>query len=309
MGATNVGVETSADPFLGYPPQAVRCRWLSPAHEANASTAEIIRLVVDEARGSSSPPWANEVYNRRLVREIKEFVGPTKAVLVTPAGIIATSMDWITPDRNSLAPAVGVVQRCLDELDLGDSATEILLGVDGCLPGVALPLQTVVHLGAERSASLSNTAIKVYPSENGYLLGWLLCEDAGEMLPDLFQGHIAQTSAGTILVLVCHELVLFSGRSESNLSNGLGLAIRERYRKAATTDPRPRYIVVPTHWQDARTGGSFINAASELAAESEATVVMTMRAPRASLATVANRFAVQGPNAPRVITLLVEDTE
>jgi hypothetical protein len=156
--------------------------------------------------------------------------------------------------------------------------------------------------------TLANTAIKVYDVERDNLFGWGICQESNCFASDLFEGHIAQTSIGMVLVMVCHEAVLFSGRSESNLSNTLGLAIRERFRQAATTSPAPRYIAIPTHWQDERSSGTFINAASNLAEESGATVVMAMRAPKASLVTVAHRFAVQGPKSESVVTLLVEDT-
>lgn len=309
MNAVSNSDATSTDPFKGFPPQPVRCRWLASGDEARAQQAEIIRLLVDDARGMITPPWSNEVYNRHLIHEVTNFIGPTKAVLATPAGIITTEMARLPPIKRSLSEAIDILDKCIRRADLGPSLTEILLGVDACIPGEVVPLQAVVHIGLNRSATLSNFAIKVYPTENGHLFGWRICEAEGELIPELFQGHVAHTGVGKVLVLVCHELVLFSGRSESNLTNPLGLAIRKHYRQAATLDPPARYVVVPTHWQDERSGGSFLNAASELSEESGATVVLTMRAPKMSLEAVANRFAAQGPNADRVVTLLVEDTE
>ncbi len=309
MGAIANSNAGDDDPFAGYAPQPVRCRWLSPVDEAKAPSAEIIRLIVDESRGMITPPWPNEIYNRHLIHEVVNFIGPTSAVMVTPAGIITTKMDWLDPVRASVPVALEIVRDCVRHADLGSPRMALLLGVDACVPGIAVPVQAVVHLGEERSVSLTNTAIKVYPSENGCLFGWHVCEAEGELIPELLQGHIANTHVGKVLVLVCHELVLFSGRSESNLTNSLGLAMRERYRQAATLNPPARYVVVPTHWQDERSGGSFINAAFELSKESGATVVLTMRAPKISLEAVANRFAVVGPNSDRVVTLLVEDTE
>jgi hypothetical protein len=130
------------------------------------------------------------------------------------------------------------------------------------------------------------------------------------MPAELFQGHLAQTSVGVVLVLVCHELVLFSGRSIKNLRDDVGLAMRKQFAQAATCKPKPRYIVVPTHWQDVkpRSGIPFRDAASKLAMETGATVVLTMRSPKKSLGAAARLYDVHGEREGRVATLLVEDT-
>lgn len=112
------------------------------------------------------------------------------------------------------------------------------------------------------------------------------------------------------MILVCHEAILFSGRSQTDLKDDLAISIREGLTRGAKNEPRPRYIVVLTHWQDGRwrSGKTFAAAGAALAEETGSTVVMTMRAPKENLQTAAERFAVLGPNADRVATLLVEDT-
>ena len=121
------------------------------------------------------------------------------------------------------------------------------------------------------------------------------------------RGHLVQSRAGSILVLVCHEAILFSGRSQSNLRHELGVEIREFFRRTFLTDPQPRYILIASHCQDSRSG-PFLNAIRQIRETTESTVLLTTHAPKELLAQVAGWFPPQGPHAGQIATLLVEDT-
>jgi hypothetical protein len=79
----------------------------------------------------------------------------------------------------------------------------------------------------------------------------------------------------------------------------------------AAADPKPAYVAM--HWQgiNPQTGRwsseALRQAARYLVEETGATVVPTMRAPAKQLAAAAQRFAVVGPRASKVATLLVSD--
>jgi hypothetical protein len=76
------------DPFAGYDP--VQCRWLSEEDAGRAGNAEIVRLVVDDNRWAGN--WSNEVYQMNTLREIANFLGPIRALVVTPAGMLTIPM-------------------------------------------------------------------------------------------------------------------------------------------------------------------------------------------------------------------------
>ena len=96
--------------------------------------------------------------------------------------------------------------------------------------------------------------------------------------------------------------------SLANLKSDLGLCIREHFRNALMTEPRPAYILMATHWNGKRGGEAFRTAAQYLSERSGATVVFTMRTPKSDLESTAERFESLGPRADKVATLLVEDT-
>jgi hypothetical protein len=152
--------------------------------------------------------------------------------------------------------------------------------------------------------------VKLYPAggERDTLLGWVLCRAAGGLSPDLSGVRRVATRAGVVLVLVCHEAALFSGRSRAVLKDELGLLLRRHFLEQARLQPAARYALLATHWLGARSGPTFRDAARYLAEEVGLTAVITTFAPRADLEGVARRSPVQGPRAERVATLLVEDT-
>lgn len=292
-------------PFSDFGPQSVRCRWLSAADERRAATAEVVRLVVDDSRWSQN--WPNHVYQRNVVRELLSFLHPSRGVVVSPAGMVTVPI----PDQQrsaAVGPAVADLRERLSALVSGTTG-EALLGVDGCLVGVATPLQTMFHLCDGVPAS--HPAVKLYPSpggEGGSLLGWAACCHAAGVPDDLARGRRICTRVGDVLALVCFDAGVFSGRSRTLTKDPVRLAVRNHFVRQAGGDTPVDYILIATHHQSGASGKSFQNAAGHLAESTGATVVTTMFAPRDEIGSMATRFRVLGPKADRVVTLLVEDT-
>jgi hypothetical protein len=296
--------------------------------------------------------WANDSYLRHFLREVQDFIGPTRAVLVTCAGAIRTHIDPLDRTLDSLRSGLASLQNALLRLELrpsygrqqiGSAAQaepepgsqtpipqEILVGVDGCLAGRKSPLQTVVHLRGEPRICLPNVAIKIYPSgkgEESSLIGWRICRKLKRIPDEFTPGRRVQTAVGTILVLVCHDAAIFSGRSRKNAgrqfsghsqrsaTSQLRLQIREHFLHLGMMEPRPTYILVATHWQqkslkDGRLHDpTFRNATEYLSKTTGATVVITMRALKNELDDVAGLFEVVGPRKDKVATLIVEETQ
>jgi|GEM_PF-3683553 len=306
------GKPQAKDAFAGCKPQRVHCTWLSERDKQSARSAEIIRLVVDEERGDCGP-WVNADYQESFLKNVQEFIGPTSAVLATYAGTITAPIDPPDPTLDSLRSGLGALQAALRRVHVGRG--EMLLGMDGCVPGETTRLQTVVHLRGEPDVSLSNTTVKLYPTseERPSLLGWQLCEASGHVPDELVVTRRMQTAVGTVLVLVCNDAALFSARSQANLRGGLGLAIRQHFLEQAQTEPRPAYVLMATHWQGTNpdtgrwSGEAFRQASEYLADKTGATVVITLRAPSTQLEAAASRFRVLGPRENKVATLLVRD--
>lgn len=299
-----------SDPFGGLGPQPVRCRWLSPDDEQRFATARVIRLVVAETRWSRH--WANASYQRHVIRDVAAFVGPTRAVVLTPAGMVTGTTPWLDGEADSLAAGLRTASDTLGRVDLGPSPPELLLGVDACVPGEATPWQSVVHLaGAARQATAANASVKLYPAgdEAAWLVGWLLASAQGGVPPELAVTRRVPTAAGLFLVLVCNDACLFSGRSRATLEDATGLAVRDHLDQAASAEPRPDFALLATHHQETvRSGGVFKNAAARLVEETGVTAVTTTFAPAALLEEVAWAFSVRGRRRDEVVTLLVEDT-
>jgi hypothetical protein len=299
------------DPFAGCDPQPVSCRWL--ADEKATRSTEIIRLIVDDQRGHCGP-WANDVYQRHFLREVQDFIGPSDAVLVTDAGSIKTYIQPIDATVESLNSGLASLEEALSRVELGQM--EVLLGVDGCIPGDTTRLQTVVHLRGRPHVSLSNTAVKVYPTdeEASSLVGWRICKGLGHFPDQLAPARRPHTMAGTIMVLVCYDAILLKGYSRRKITDSLKIKIRQHLQNQASLEPRPVYIILATHWQGTNpktgrwSGETFRKAADYLAEETGATVVTTMRTPRHEFALAADRFRIVGPRKEKVATLLVSDT-
>jgi hypothetical protein len=285
----------------------VNCQWLTKQDEERAKSAQIIRLIVDDQRGDCDA-WANDVYQRHFLREVQEFIGPTNAVLVTDAGSIKAYIPSLPATIDGLRSGLTALGTTLSRIDIGQM--EMLLGVDGCIGGQATHLKTVVHLRGQREVSLQNTTIKLYPTgdESESLIGWHLCHAQGRVPDELAEARRVQTSVGTILVLVCNDAAIFSARSLSNLRDPLKLLIRRHFLDQASNEPKPAYILLATHWNSSRTGEAFRQAARYLDEKTGATVIATMRTTRDDLESAARRFAIIGPQAEKVATLLVTDT-
>jgi hypothetical protein len=302
------------DPFAGYPPQPIKCRWLSEHDERIAGSAQLIRLIVDEQRGHVEP-WANDVWQRRFLREVSDFIGATDAVVVSYAGTLTAYIAPLNPTLDSLNSGLLEMQQALNGAELGPH--EMLVGIDGAECNHATHFQAVVHLTGQPVVSRANTTLKIYPAgkvENRTLFGWRLCQQLAEIPAELAQTRRVETAAGTVLVLVCNDAAIFSARSMSNLKDEIGLQVREHFLAEAMREPRPSYILIATHWngmnqKTRRWGGeSFRTSAKYLNEQSGATVVTTMRAPRHQLEAAARRFEPIGLLASRVATVLVEDT-
>lgn len=303
----------SGDPFTGCGPQPVRVRWLSADDEKRAESARVIRLLMDSGR--TDYWWPNVTYQRFALRQVSEFIAPTKAVLFTPGGMVTTEVNPLADDVESLQHALDGLAATVNVLDRGTSPPETLLGMDGCRPGVATPLQTVLHLSTSgAAATAADATVKLYPAggEAESLAGWRIVRATGGVPDELAQARCVQTAAGPVLVLVCHDACLFSARSQSKVTDPLRLVIRDHlYQVAqATGAKKPAYTLLATHWwaASARSGTMFKDAARRIADETCSTVVTTTCAPRESLDDVASRSRTRGERADEVVTLVVEDT-
>lgn len=298
------------DPFAGYGPQRIRCRWLSAGDEQRAASAQVIRLVVDGSRWAHN--WANATYQQSCLREVANFVGPTRAVLATPAGMVTTTTGCLNGHVKSLKASMRAVNDAVGHLDMGPAALEVLLGIDACVPGEATPIQTVVHFPANaRLLSSAQTIMKLLPKgrESEFLMGWLLTQRRG-MVPDqLAQTRRVETRVGLFLVLVDHDSYVFSANARLQPTDPASVCIRKHLQKAATTKPRPDFILLSTHQHETHYSGAvFKNAAQLLAKKTGSTVITTLFAPKRDLARMAECFRTHGKRADAVVTLLVEDT-
>jgi hypothetical protein len=318
--AMNHSIQEIADDY-GYPPQPVDCQWLTERDKDLAPSAEIIRLIVDDQRGYPDH-WSNEAYQRYFLRDIQDFIGPSKAVLVTHAGALTVRIRPLVPTLDSLRSGLSALQEALIRMEKECSVArtlwrqEMLVGVDGCENGQATHLQTVVHLKGAPVVSLLNTIVKLYPTgrEKRSLIGWRICETANGVPDELAVSRRVQTAVGTVFVLVCNDATPFSDRSRSKLGNDPGkLRIRGNLIEQVGTEPPVEYIVIATHYQGTSAKGgwageTFLSAAKHLSEHTEATVVTTMCAPRHELSRAAKLNEIMGPRADKVATLLVRDT-
>ena len=310
---TTTAMTEEEDPFAGFPPQPIKCQWLTERDREAAPSADIIRLIVDDQRGQCDP-WANDVYQQHFLRDVQDFIGPTRAILVTDAGSIKAYIEPLSGTLDSIRSGLHSLSEAVSRVDLG--SMEMLLGVDGCMRGESTHLQTVIHLQGEQLISQAIAVVKLYPTgaERANLVGWRVCEALGRVPDELIQARRINTSVGPILVLVCNDAAIFSARSRSNLASNLGLAIRQHFMQQAIAEPRAKYILIATHWQGINpdsgrwSGDAFRQAAEFLNDETGATVVTTLRAPKPDLVGAASRFNVVGARMDKVATLLVSDT-
>ncbi len=122
-----------------------------------------------------STHWPNATYQQTVLRDVTRFLGPTKAVVVTPAGTITAASDWPNYTVASLRTGVDIVQCIVGELEHAGEV-EILLGVDLCIPGEATPFQSVIRCGRKLPGPI---AVKLHPTSHEFdsLLGGFLCRE------------------------------------------------------------------------------------------------------------------------------------
>jgi hypothetical protein len=285
-------VSSSAEP--------ARCRWLSEHDKSQAPNAEVIRLIVDDSRWGFQRP--NDIFQRNFLGDVFSFIGQTRAVLVTPAGTVTTAMG---APHYTLASGLDDARRSLASMASIPVDAEVLLGADVCVTDESTPLQSVILL---TGGSPKEATVKFYPAdhEKTTLLSWLACQSEGDIPADLAPARRVLTRVGVFLVLVCNDAVLFSGRSRSLLSDELKVRIRAHFTTPSDSEARLRFALMAMHWQDSKTGNIFRNAAYRISEDLGCTTVPTTFAPRDDLAAVAHRFPVQGQDAAKVATLLVE---
>lgn len=281
----NVKDGSSRDPFAGYDDAPIECEWL-----VEPDGEELVRLVVDDERWDGH--WPNAGYQRSTIAAIRKFVGARlpDALIICPGGMITIGIE---PEVESLA-------NCLHEIDWGDGPA-ILVGVDGAIPGVSTPVQTVMRIDAgEIAPDPTAIVMKLYPtsSEVPTLRGWHRVEqEPGYLRHDRARRWIRGQT--TIATLICHEAIAFAGRSIANRT-GLRVTVAEHLERSVS---RADCIAISMHHADTDSGKVFMNAIENLS--THAPVVTAVFAPEGSLAAVAERFAPRG--GTRVATLLVRD--
>lgn len=277
----NVKDGLQRDPFAGYDDASIECEWLvEPAGE------ELVRLVVDDERWDGH--WPNAGYQRSTIAAIRKFVGARlpDALIICPGGMITIGIE---PEIDSLA-------NRLYGIDWGDGPA-ILVGVDGAIPGVSTPVQTVMRVDAgEIAPDPTAIVMKLYPmsSEVPTLLGWHRVVQEPDCLR--YDGARSWVRDQTTIV---HEAIAFAGRSIANRT-GLRVTVAEHLERSVL---RTDCIAISMHHADMESGRVFMNAIKNLSTHAQ--VVAAVFAPEDSLADVAQRFAPRGDT--RVATLLVRD--
>ena len=98
---TTTAMTEEEDPFAGFPPQSIKCQWLTERDREAAPSADIIRLIVDDQRGHCDA-WANVVFQQHFLRDVQDFIGPTRAILVTDAGSIKAYIEPLSGTLDSI---------------------------------------------------------------------------------------------------------------------------------------------------------------------------------------------------------------
>lgn len=281
----NVKDGSPHDPFAGYDDAPIECEWLvEPAGE------EFVRLVVDDERWDGY--WPNPGYQRSTIAAIRKFVGTRlpDSLIICPGGMITFGIE---PETESLEPH-------LHGINWGDGPA-ILVGVDGAIPGVSTPVQTVMRVDAgARAPDPTAIVMKLYPTDHELptLVGWQHVVQEPECLKNDGARRWIRGKT-TITTLICHEAIAFAGRSMANRT-GLRITIADHLERSVS---RADCIALSMHHADMESGKVFLNAIKNLSGHTP--VVTAVFAPARSLAAVAERFAPGGD--ARVATLLVRD--
>lgn len=279
----------------------------------NARTAEAVRLLVDDRLCGLSCHPNKFPCMAGLLEEITRFVGARPMVVAGPAGMFTAQVLRLEPTLPDIVNTLRMAVRSAQAQKKGWQNAEMLVGLDLCAghgtPNRHRPsLQTLVRL-PPRGEWVHNAAIKLHPARGEELAARTVCQELGHVPDGLIQVHTLTTCVGTLLVLVCHEAVLFTKSFARHLRDSTSLAVRQRLWQMAANEPRPGYMVLASHCQSSKTrcGTAFQQTAQRLADISGATVLLTMHAHARELAEMATRCAGLTPNSPEAATLLVHD--
>lgn len=300
MGAT---AGKGKDPFAGYGPTAVRCRWLTPG----GADAPVVRLIVDDDRWQSG--FANAVYQKAVLNDVAAALGPKTKLVIAPAGMITAGLAAGAPgSQNGLLTALAELDVAASNLSVNGwpARTEILLGIDGCEPGTSTPLQTLTHANGQPRVTATTAVVKLYPTgaEQPTLLGWRIVEAAGGVPRFLQTPRTIKTAVGDVLALVCHEAVSCSTRSKTNVRDPNKIAVRQFL--AGHLGRSPEFVAMATHHLTARGGNAFQAACTEIVGSNRTTVVPSCFAPTKELDKVAEKFPAVGPRCADIGTLILK---
>lgn len=296
--------------FEGLQPSKPMLKWLNDL-EPSPDATEIIRLVVDDDRWALNQ--ANAGYQSDALDEISAFImavfGPRQPVIVSPAGFITAALQ-----RAPTATQAEVDQSSRDletalrsQCRLGRAKQhDWLIGLDGCLPGLCTPIQTILRLAPSAAIQPQQVAIKLYPAvgEEQYLVGWRMMLSHGRVPAALGRKRWTNGTGRSLLSLVCHEAVAFSSRS---LSTGKHPS-RDHFRAHIRSKGGNKldYITVSAHWLSPSSSSAFKDGLSNLATALGATVVVSMFSNKNMLTDAALEFSPVGGNCSgKVATLLV----
>ncbi|SES70904.1 hypothetical protein [Stigmatella erecta] len=302
--------QTHQGTFEGLPPSKPRLKWLNEL-EPNPDATELIRLVVDDDRWDLNQ--ANASYQRYALDEVSAFVkklfGRRRPVIVSPAGFITASLQR-APDATE-----SEIDRSSEDLEIilktqyrlsHAKQHDWLVGLDGCLPGLCTPIQTVFRLAPSAHMQPQQVAIKLYPEsgEMKHLVCWHLILAQGSIPAALSRKRWSNDTGRSFLSLVCHEAVAFSSRSLSTSKH----PSRDHFRKHIKSQGKNKldYITVSAHWLSPASSSAFKDGLSNLATALGATVVVSMFSEGNMLTEAAREFApVGGVCAEKIATLLV----
>jgi len=305
--------DTTADPFQGLQPTDIACRWL-PGDADKGRTAEVVRLVVDDDRWEAG--FANATYQRTVYRRLAEELDRLDArkvrLVISPAGMITVPLDGEIPeDVGELGRVRRVVSSGLADAEWSKAPFDVLAGVDAVHVG-RVPIQSAVCVTGGDPGKQTEPVVKVHPAprEVGWLWGWRVIWGADAVPPGILQPRLLPSQLGTVMPLVCHEAVIFSGRSLAKVTNEHQLTVRAHLDALLThRSKRPALVAMCVHHVEQGHSKVFLDAAAKIAAKAPIPVVPAMFAPKDQLEQQAERFAVLGDKDGRVATLIVETSK
>lgn len=281
----------------------VDCSWAGDTPH----NPEIVRLVTRDRRraGRANLPW-QESFLSQVVSFVRSSLGGGELpVIVTPAGTLtATLHEEVERDHQGYETALVDLHRQIAPcLPHGNTRATLLIGVDGRKSGETL-VQTALWWEHRLGIIDDAVSLKVHPAPGERLLGDALARRDDQKDPLIGRRRCIRNKT---MPLVCHELAIFSGRSEAAVSDADVLNRRELLRDLAGRRS-VRYVAALAHSLGMHEAGAFLNAMRKLAEDEGVTVVVAGAVSSDDdLKSVADRFAPVGPDCARVATLLVEN--